>query len=75
MAVANVENKKQKLFRNVSIGGFSVMLLFAGIFFYAAQPHLLKGKKRSDELLLNILPSETAEELKATGTAKASQKL
>ena len=30
-----------------------------------------KEKKRSDELLLNILPEETAEELKATGTAKA----
>src|SRR6185295_14960849 len=30
-----------------------------------------KEKKRSDELLLNILPAETAEELKATGSAKA----
>ncbi len=29
-----------------------------------------KEKKRSDELLLNILPEETAEELKATGAAK-----
>lgn len=28
-------------------------------------------KRRSDELLLNILPEEVAEELKATGTAKA----
>jgi class 3 adenylate cyclase len=28
-------------------------------------------KKRSDELLLNILPEETAEELKSTGEAKA----
>lgn len=32
---------------------------------------ITKEKKRSDELLLNILPEETAEELKATGTAKA----
>ena len=32
---------------------------------------LVEEKKKSDELLLNILPSETAEELKATGTAKA----
>jgi len=31
----------------------------------------LKQKKRSDELLLNILPSETAEELKNTGTSVA----
>ena len=29
-----------------------------------------KEKKRSDELLLNILPEETAEELKSTGSAK-----
>ena len=28
-------------------------------------------KKRSDELLLNILPEETAEELKATGATKS----
>jgi adenylate cyclase len=28
-------------------------------------------KKHSDELLLNILPFETAEELKVSGTAKA----
>lgn len=28
-------------------------------------------KKKSDELLLNILPFETAEEIKSTGTAKA----
>jgi class 3 adenylate cyclase len=31
----------------------------------------VKQKKRSDELLLNILPEETAEELKVTGSAKA----
>ncbi len=32
---------------------------------------IFEEKRRSDELLLNILPAETAEELKATGTAKA----
>ena len=32
---------------------------------------LQKEKDRSDELLLNILPAETAEELKNTGTTKA----
>ena len=47
-----------------------MVLIFAGIFF--RQRNKIKlGKKRSDELLLNILPEETAEELKATGTAKA----
>ncbi len=32
---------------------------------------LMIEKKKTDELLLNILPAETAEELKATGMAKA----
>ncbi len=32
---------------------------------------LVSEKKKSDDLLLNILPAETAEELKATGEAKA----
>lgn len=32
--------------------------------------HLAQEKQKSDNLLLNILPEETAEELKATGSAK-----
>ncbi len=64
------EIRRQKIVRNSFIGGFAVVLIFAGIFF--RQRNKIKlGKKRSDELLLNILPEETAEELKATGTAKA----
>ena len=61
--------KRQKLIRNAFIGGFAVVLLFAGIFL-KQRMRISKEKKRSDELLLNILPEETAEELKATGTAK-----
>ncbi len=64
------EIKRQKLVRNGFIGGFAVVLLFAGVFFMQRN-RISKEKKRSDELLLNILPEETAEELKATGTAKA----
>lgn len=64
------EIKRQKLVRNGFIGGFAVVLLFAGIFF-SQRNRISKEKKRSDELLLNILPEETAEELKATGSAKA----
>ena len=63
------ELKRQKLVKNSFVGGFAVVLLFAGIFF-SQRNKISKEKKRSDELLLNILPSETAEELKATGTAK-----
>ena len=62
--------RRQKLVRNSFIGGFTVVLLFAGVFF-SQRNRIAKEKKRSDELLLNILPEETAEELKATGTAKA----
>ncbi len=64
------ELRRQKLVRNSFIGGFAVVLLFAGIFF-RQRNRISKEKKRSDELLLNILPEETAEELKSTGTAKA----
>ncbi len=64
------EIKRQKLVKNSFVGGFAVVLLFAAIFFNQRNK-ISKEKKRSDELLLNILPSETAEELKTTGTAKA----
>jgi class 3 adenylate cyclase len=68
--IASNEKNKQRLLRNGFIGGFAVMLLFAGIFF-RQRNKIKKGKKKSDELLLNILPSEVAEELKDTGTSKA----
>ena len=64
------EISRQKLVRNSFMGGFAIVLLFAGVFF-TQRNRISKEKKRSDELLLNILPEETAEELKATGTAKA----
>jgi len=64
------EISRQKIVRNSFIGGFAIVLLFAGVFF-TQRNRISKEKKRSDELLLNILPSETAEELKATGSAKA----
>ncbi len=64
------EISRQKLVRNGFIGGFAIMLLFAGVFLLQRN-RISKEKKRSDELLLNILPEETAEELKATGAAKA----
>lgn len=34
---------------------------------------LIVEKQKADDLLLNILPAETADELKRTGTAKAKQ--
>lgn len=64
------EISKQKIVRNSFIGGFAIVLLFAAVFF-KQRNRISKEKQRSEDLLLNILPSETAEELKATGAAKA----
>ncbi|MBK9320701.1 MAG: hypothetical protein IPM91_19200 [Bacteroidetes bacterium] len=66
------ENEKQKLVRNVFVGGFALMVVFTAVFF-RQRNKIKKGKQRSDELLLNILPSEVAEELKLKGTADARQ--
>lgn len=63
------EISRQKLVRNGFMGGFAVVLLFA-VVFLSQRNKISKEKKRSDELLLNILPEETAEELKETGKAK-----
>jgi adenylate cyclase len=71
-AIAQKELQQQKLVRNGFIGGFVVVLLFAGVFF-TQRNKIRKGKKRSDELLLNILPAEVAEELKEKGSAEAKQ--
>lgn len=64
------DSERQKLIRNGFVGGFIVVGAFAFIFF-GQRNRISKEKKRSDELLLNILPEETAEELKATGTAQS----
>jgi len=69
-ALSDKEMQKQKLVRNGFIGGFAVVLIFAGVFF-TQRNKIKKGKQRSDELLLNILPSEVAEELKAKGNSDA----
>ena len=64
------ELNHQKLFKNSLIVGFLILLLSTSLFFYQKR-RISKEKKRSDELLLNILPIEVADEIKATGTAKA----
>ena len=69
-AVARQELQKQKVVRNSFIGGFATVLLFS-IVVYRQRNKIQKARKRSDELLLNILPAEVAEELKETGAAKA----
>ncbi|MEO8588975.1 MAG: adenylate/guanylate cyclase domain-containing protein [Flavobacteriales bacterium] len=69
-AVATEELRRKNVQRNAFIGGFGLMLLLAGTFL-AQRNRVSKARKRSDELLLNILPAEVAEELKAKGEAEA----
>jgi adenylate cyclase len=66
------EIQRQKIVKYGFIGGFLTVLLFASVFF-KQRNKIGKEKKRSEKLLLNILPEETAEELKATGTAKTKR--
>jgi len=65
VAIQNERIQRQR-FGLISIG--SVVVLVLGLAF-----SIYHGKRRSDHLLLNILPAKIAEELKETGTAKAKR--
>jgi len=63
--------------RNYYLGGIAVLLLIS---FFVARNYFIQRKlnrliaiekKRSDDLLMNILPADVAEELKQKGEAKA----
>jgi class 3 adenylate cyclase/Tfp pilus assembly protein PilF len=69
-ALANEQLQRKNLQRNALLGGFALTLLLA-IVFFAQRNRISKEKTRSEELLLNILPEETAEELKSKGSAEA----
>ncbi len=69
-AIAAQELKRQKMMRNGFIGGFAIVVLFAGVFL-VQRNRIGKEKERSEELLLNILPAETAQELKDKGHSDA----
>lgn len=66
------EAGKQRIIRNSFICGFAIVMLFAGIFFIQRN-RISKEKNRSEALLLNILPYETARELKEKGSSDARQ--
>ncbi len=68
--VSKKEIQKQKILRNGSLGLLAVVLVFAYIFFNQRNK-IKKGKILSDNLLLNILPSEVANELKEKGEVNA----
>jgi len=62
--------KKQKQIRNLIGAGLLSSLLFL-LVVLGQKKRITREKKRSEELLLNILPEETANELKAKGHADA----
>jgi adenylate cyclase len=77
---AEIEQLKTKRQKAISMGlgtiGFLVLVLAGGLFnrykFINRTNKIIEAEKnRSENLLLNILPSETAEELKQHGEAKA----
>jgi adenylate cyclase len=69
-ALTTKEIEDQKRIRNYILGGLGIVLFFL-IFVFIQRNKIAKEKNRSDGLLLNILPSEVAEELKEKGSAEA----
>ena len=71
------EIRKSKNTRNILLGSGLFLLLLAGGFFSRwryvkkSRDTISKERDRSENLLLNILPAEIAEELKANGEAVA----
>ncbi len=61
---------RQRNIRNSILAGLVGTIVFL-IVVYRQRNKIKAGKKLSDELLLNILPEEVAEELKAKGSAEA----
>lgn len=71
-AIQENKLKEEKVKKNAFAGGLFVFLILTGMFF--RQYKLTKKqKKRSDELLLNILPEKTADELKLKGHTTAKE--
>ena len=72
---AEIQRKNRN--RNIAVGAGLFFLILAGTFFgvwrYTQNSKVLieKEKERSENLLLNILPAEVAEELKSRGRAAA----
>ena len=65
----SLELKHEQTKRYALYGGLALMILVAAIIL-RQRNHISKEKGRSDELLLNILPKDVAEELKDTGHSK-----
>ncbi|HNB81272.1 MAG TPA: adenylate/guanylate cyclase domain-containing protein, partial [Chitinophagaceae bacterium] len=85
-AIAASELQQQKFSRNAYAIGAILLLIISGILYnrnrlkhrnyiqlHEKNKIITEEKKRSDDLLLNILPMEVAEELKQTGGSVARQ--
>jgi adenylate cyclase len=71
-AAQDKKDVRSRLIRNSTASGLGGALIFL-VIVYRQRNKIKAGKQRSDELLLNILPEEVAEELKAKGSAEAKQ--
>ncbi len=77
LKIKDVEVARQRVYFYTALAGIGLtaLLLFFVYINYKNQKKstaiIISEKQRSEELLLNILPSEMAEELKANGTTKA----
>ena len=70
--VAREELKRNKLIRNGLVAGFIMILLFGAVLLDQGNK-IKKSKKESEALMLNIMPAEVAQELKAKGKTEAKQ--
>jgi class 3 adenylate cyclase len=69
-ALAREQIGRRELQRNVSFGGFGLLAVVASIILFQRN-RIRRERDRSEELLLNILPYETAQELKEKGSSDA----
>jgi class 3 adenylate cyclase len=71
-ALTHEEAVQQRNIRNSTFAGLAGAFIFS-VVLYRQRNKISKERKRSDELLLNILPTEVANELKEKGSADAKQ--
>ena len=67
---ANQQIRQEQILRNIFISAFIIALVFACVILLQRN-RIKHEQKRSESLLLNILPYETAQELKTRGEAEA----
>jgi class 3 adenylate cyclase len=78
-ALKEAEIQRAKIFRNFLLVGAAFLLVFLGGIVYQynfvrrTNKIIIEERNRSDQLLKNILPLETAEELKVNGSVKAKK--